>query len=62
MPKRKTETVIDLGRYLDPLDMDATLVAVIEVSQSSYPSSNALTQCPDCVSQSRSDNCQSVGY
>jgi hypothetical protein len=29
MTKRKTETVNDLSRCLDPLDMDATLIAVI---------------------------------
>src|SRR5271166_3705705 len=34
--KRKTETVNDLSRCLDPLDMDATLIAVIEMSQSSW--------------------------
>jgi len=33
MTKRKTETVNDLSRCLDPLDMDATLIAVIEMSQ-----------------------------
>ena len=31
MTKRKTETVNDLSRCLDPLDMDATLIAVIEI-------------------------------
>src|SRR3954464_2751908 len=36
MTKRKTETVNDLSRCLNPLDMDATLVAVIEMSQSSW--------------------------
>src|SRR5262249_29155568 len=36
MRKRKTETVNDLSRCLDPLDMDATLIAVIEMSQSSW--------------------------
>jgi transposase len=36
MTKRKTETVNDLSRCLDPLDMDATLIAVIEMSQSSW--------------------------
>ena len=30
MTKRKTETVNDLSRCLDPLDTDATLIAVIE--------------------------------
>ena len=34
MMKRKTETVNDLSRCLDQLDMDATLIAVIEMSQS----------------------------
>ena len=34
--KRKTETVNDLSRCLDQLDMDATLIAVIEMSQSSW--------------------------
>jgi transposase len=34
--KRKTETVNDLSRCLDPLDMDATVIAVIEMSQSSW--------------------------
>src|SRR6201987_2615848 len=34
MTKRKTETVNDLRRCLVPLDMDATLIAVIEMSQS----------------------------
>jgi hypothetical protein len=29
----KTETVNDLSRCLDPLDMEATLIAVIEMSQ-----------------------------
>jgi hypothetical protein len=33
MTKRETETVNDLSRCLDPLDMDATLIAVIEMSQ-----------------------------
>ena len=32
MMKRKTETVNDLSRCLDQLDMDATLIAVIEMS------------------------------
>ena len=36
MTKRKTETVNDLSRCLDPLDTDATLIAVIEMSQSSW--------------------------
>src|ERR1700752_4205824 len=36
MTKRKTETVNDLSRRLDPLDRDATLIAVIEMSQSSW--------------------------
>src|SRR6201987_6263891 len=36
MTKRKTETGNDLSRCLDPLDMDATLIAVIEMSQSSW--------------------------
>ena len=36
MTKRKTETVNDLSRCLDPLDMDLTLIAVIEMSQSSW--------------------------
>jgi transposase len=36
MTKRKTETVNDLSRCLDPLDMDTTLIAVIEMSQSSW--------------------------
>src|SRR3974377_1273 len=36
MTKRKTETVNDLSRCLDPLDMDATVIAVIEMSQSSW--------------------------
>src|SRR5438445_12554402 len=36
MTKRKPETVNDLSRCLDPLDMDATLIAVIEMSQSSW--------------------------
>ena len=36
MLKRKSETVNDLSRCLDPLDMDATLVAVIEMRQSSW--------------------------
>jgi hypothetical protein len=36
MTKRKIETVNDLSRSLDPLDMDATLIAVIEMSQSSW--------------------------
>ena len=36
MTNRKTESVNDLSRCLDPLDMDATLIAVIEMSQSSW--------------------------
>ena len=36
MTKHKTETMNDLSRSLDPLDMDATLIAVIEMSQSSW--------------------------
>ncbi len=36
MTKPKTKTVNDLSRCLDPLDMDATLIAVIEMSQSSW--------------------------
>src|SRR5947208_9378416 len=36
MTERKTESVNDLSRCLDPLDMDATLIAVIEMSQSSW--------------------------
>src|SRR6516165_8464541 len=36
MTKCKTEAVNDLSRCLDPLDMDATLIAVIEMSQSSW--------------------------
>jgi transposase len=35
-PKTTTKTVNDLSRCLDPLDMDATLIAVIEMSQSSW--------------------------
>jgi hypothetical protein len=34
MMKRKTETVNDLSRCLDPLDMDATLIAVIDEAAS----------------------------
>jgi transposase len=34
--KPKVKTVNDLSRCLDPLDMDATLIAVIEMSQSSW--------------------------
>jgi hypothetical protein len=34
MTKRKTETVNDLSRCLDPLDMDATLIAVIDEAAS----------------------------
>jgi len=41
MTKRKTETVNDLSRCLDPLEMDATLIAVIEMSQSSSLSAPA---------------------
>ena len=36
MRKPKTKTVNDFSRCLDPLDMDATLIAVIEMSQSSW--------------------------
>src|SRR6202166_4814998 len=36
MTKPKVKTVNDLSRCLDPLDMDATLIAVIEMSQSSW--------------------------
>jgi transposase len=36
MTKRKTETVNDLSRCLDALDIDATLIAVIGMSQSSW--------------------------
>ena len=36
MMNRKTESVNDLSRCLDPLDMDTTLIAVIEMSQSSW--------------------------
>src|SRR4249920_132687 len=36
MRKPKTQTVNDFSRCLDPLDMDATLIAVIEMSQSSW--------------------------
>jgi transposase len=36
MTKRKTETVNDLSRCLTPLDMNETLIAVIEMSQSSW--------------------------
>jgi hypothetical protein len=32
--KRKTETVNDLSRCLDPLDMDATVIAVIDEAAS----------------------------
>jgi transposase len=35
-PKTTTKTVNDLSRCLDPLDIDATLIAVIEMSQSSW--------------------------
>src|SRR5271156_5209606 len=36
MTKPQVKTVNDLSRCLDPLDMDATLIAVIEMSQSSW--------------------------
>jgi transposase len=36
MRKLKTKTVNDFSRCLDPLDMDATVIAVIEMSQSSW--------------------------
>src|ERR1700731_1695002 len=36
MTKPKTKTVNHFSRCLDPLDMDATLIAVIEMSQSSW--------------------------
>src|SRR5450631_3383125 len=36
MTKPKTKTVNDFSRCLDPLDMDTTLIAVIEMSQSSW--------------------------
>src|SRR6201994_4878140 len=36
MTKRKPEIMNDLSRCLYPLDMDATLIAVIEMSQSSW--------------------------
>ena len=36
MTKLKTKTVNDLSRCLGPLDMDATLIAVIEMSQSCW--------------------------
>ena len=36
MTKPKAKTVNDLSRCLDPLNMDATLIAVIEMSQSSW--------------------------
>src|SRR6201982_654495 len=36
MRKPKTKTVNDFSRCLDPLNMDATLIAVIEMSQSSW--------------------------
>ena len=36
MTKLKTKTVNDFSRCLDPLDMDATVIAVIEMSQSSW--------------------------
>ena len=35
MTKRKTETVNDLSRCLDPLDMDATLLALFQVLSAS---------------------------
>ena len=34
--KRKSETVNDLSRCRDPLDIDATLIAVFEMTQSSW--------------------------
>jgi hypothetical protein len=34
MTKRTTETVNDLSRCLNPLDMDATLIAVIDEAAS----------------------------
>jgi transposase len=36
MTKPRTKSVNDFSRCLDPLDMDATLIAVIEMSQSSW--------------------------
>ena len=36
MTKPKTKNVNDFSRCLDPLDMDAKLIAVIEMSQSSW--------------------------
>jgi hypothetical protein len=36
MTKPRTKTVNDFSRCLDPLDLDATLIAVIEMSQSSW--------------------------
>jgi hypothetical protein len=36
MTKPRTKTVNDFSRCLDSLDMDATLIAVIEMSQSSW--------------------------
>ena len=36
MTKPKTKAVNDFSRCLDPLDMDATVIAVIEMSQSSW--------------------------
>src|ERR1700682_2780957 len=36
MTKPRTKTVNDFSRCLDPLDMDATLIAVIEMSQSNW--------------------------
>ena len=36
MTRPKAKTVNDLSRCLDPLDMDATLIAVVEMSQSSW--------------------------
>src|ERR1700675_3237526 len=35
MTKPRTKTVNDFSRCLDPRDMDATVIAVIEMSQSS---------------------------
>src|ERR1700740_1135346 len=36
MTKSQTKTVNDFSRCHDPLDMDATVIAVIEMSQSSW--------------------------
>src|SRR5262250_3096839 len=36
MTKPQTKTVNDFSRCLEPLDMDATLITVIEMSQSSW--------------------------